>query len=410
MFLVVFGSNLPSFAKPNLEHHEFVIGGATNCHVYVDPGAVSLMRSQDNVSISDLTLTSETLATISLADGVFQFYKPLMYGLPIYYYESNGILAVSSHLELLREIGLGFELDAAGLPEFFVFRYVCPPRTLLQDICCIPLDCKLNGSIDSNKCFVTELAWTRRFSSGGTSGGFESGVEMTAAALTSSVTSLDTHSESVGCLLSGGVDSSILFQVARSHLGTHASHSTGYPFAREAENGERLYAESAANMLDADHTYHEFTNRSFLHSIVDAIAQAEMPLIHLQSALLCELFATRLPRSDKIILNGQGADGLYGLNIMFNYHHYRYMIRKPLAPLLGIASMVFSDSFMPFRKFSAWARRSWSTAFDDPNSGLWMLGVFGDMEWVNSHFGKSFEDVFRKRFEVSGAIQIVTRE
>lgn len=407
MFLVVFDCNkaMPAPELPDLKRYEFRYGKTAHCRVYADTNKVTVHESGDCLMISDRTLESGCLATIPRSGNDFRFHKPLMYGLPIYYVKTNGKLAVSSHIQLLRSIGMQLELDEAALPEFFVFRYVCPPRTLITDVYCIPLDCDLTGKLKSDNSFAADLTWTRRFSSDGDSCSFEGGVESTKDALISSVGSLEPHSDSVACLMSGGVDSSILFEIAKQKLGTRLSHSTGYPFASDAENDERNYAESAAEILEAEHTYHEFSNRSFLHSIVDAIDQSEMPLIHLQSALLCELFSKHLDPTDEVVLNGQGADGLYGLNIMFNYQHYKYLMHKPLAPLLRLASLLFSESFFPFKKFSSWAQRSWSTNFEDPQNGLWMLGVFGDIDWVESYFDASFDDIFAGRRTAIKALQ-----
>lgn len=398
MFLAIFNSNNKQPIKiPGLKNHEWGLGTHSRCSICVDPGTVDIRQSSDSLVISDRELGCETIATIPLDGSGFRFYKPLTYGMPIYYLELEGVLAVSSHIRLLREAGFSLELDPSLLPEYFVFRYVCPPRTLLRGVNCIPLDCELTGSTSPDRSGPATIHWTRRFTDAKAVSGFDEGVEDTVDALTSSIQTLSPHAQSVACLLSGGVDSSILFDLAKTQLGLHESHSTGYPFARDSENGEKLYANSAAKLLDARHTYHELSDRSFLHSIVDAIAQSEVPLIHLQSALLCELFSGRLPQSDRIVLNGQGADGLYGLNIMFNYNHYKYMMHKPLAPALQLASLFFTESFFPFKKFSTWARRSWSTDFDDESNGLWMLGIFGDIEWVSTYFGASAQDIFRNR-------------
>jgi asparagine synthetase B (glutamine-hydrolysing) len=408
VLLIIFHKHTSSFAcqERNLTPREIRIDDYWQCTIHADSNMLEISSSASEITLTDSALQSGLLASISLHTKTFRIVKPLLYGLPIYYCRIDGAVVICSHIRYLREIGASLNLATSALPEYFVFRYVCPPGTLIQDVSCIPIDCTLSGSLQTDGQIALDLQWSKSFQSPAEHIDISHGIKLTEEALANNIKSLRSSAESVACLLSGGVDSSILYKMSADFLGTEVSHSTGYPFESKTENGEFIYAMAAAESLGATHTYHEFTTKAFLHAIVDSINHAEMPLIHLQTVLLDLLFRDRLSPSDTIILNGQGADGLYGLNIMFNYQHYKYLIQRPFAPLLKMASLVFDESFLPFDKFSHWARRQWNTNFRSPSNALWMLGIFGDLDWTKSFFQASDDDIFGGRRSAVEALRV----
>lgn len=399
MFLIIFSArnSVHTDLRSNLAHQQFVIDDHWQCSVHYDNGVLELDADNSEIQLTDAILQSGPIASISTKRRRFRITKPLLFGLPVYYTEIDGSIVICSHIRYMRELGADLEMSKRSLPEFFVFRYVCPPQTLIRNVSCLPIDSSLHGVLRSDRRVTLNLEWSKAFQKPEESLDISDGIQLTETALATGCRSLSSSAESVACLLSGGVDSSILFKLSADILGTTSSHSSGYPFEDQTSNGERIYATTAAEAFGADHTYHEYATDSFLHGIIATIGHAEMPLIHLQTVILDLLFRDGLSGSDKIILNGQGADGLYGLNPMYNYRHHKYMIRRPLAPLHKLASLLVSDSFFPFERISNWSKMNWSTDFGDPQNAVWLLGVFGDAEWTKTYFHATDEDIFRNR-------------
>src|SRR5690606_12299336 len=71
------------------------------------------------------------------------------------------------------------------------------------------------------------------------------------------VDQLKPVAERVSVLLSGGVDSSLLFRSAQGELGVTDSFASGFPFETPEENEERRYSQSAATAFGAQHRYFE---------------------------------------------------------------------------------------------------------------------------------------------------------
>jgi asparagine synthetase B (glutamine-hydrolysing) len=133
--------------------------------------------------------------------------------------------------------------------------------------------------------------------------------------------------------------------------------------------------------------------------MVESIDQAEVPLVHLQSILLYMTYRDGLKPTDEIVLNGQGADALFGLTTMYRYHSKKYLVHRELAPLLWLASAIVPESFFPFGRYYQWSLRKWNLDFAHPANALWMMGEVGDRAWVQTYFGVDNADIVKRRLE-----------
>lgn len=387
---------------PGLRRHRASLGPHFVCDVYVDAGRFDLKVGDDVLTVAEATADLGTVCRLDLRGASGAVLKPLMLGLPVYVAAGGDRLVVSTRLRSLRGLGVLLEPRSSVLPEYFVYRYVTPPNTLLENVRALPVGGRLSFRVQGDRLHQDDIEWTTVFAGPRHQHSLEEGCKLFERDLVDRVAALSPRRRQVACLLSGGLDSSALFTIARDTLSVRESHSSGYPFEDpeyECRAGERHYAETAARALGSTHRFHEFTTREFLHGLIEAIDRAEVPLIHLQGILLGLLFRSGLSERERIVLCGQGADGIVGLTLMFNYMDKRYLVKRPLAPFLRMLSAAVPESFFPFGQLHRWSLRRWNGDYARPDHAVWMMGEFGDRDWVRSHFGVDDTAIVRGRLD-----------
>lgn len=76
----------------------------------------------------------------------------------------------------------------------------------------------------------------------------------------------------IGCLLSGGLDSSLVSAIAAKHLRQFGRKLKTYSIGiKDTDSLDRPYAEMVAKYIDSEHTCIEFTESEFLNAIPDVI-------------------------------------------------------------------------------------------------------------------------------------------
>ena len=130
----------------------------------------------------------------------------------------------------------------------------------------------------------------------------------------------------IGCLLSGGVDSSLIASYAREHLGELATVTVRMPDERYDESP---HARAVAEQIGSDH--HEIeASADAATDLVDLIGKLGLPLG--DSSLLPTYWACRGARSVvKAALSGDGGDELF-------WGYDRYRAAGLFNPLTGLAA------------------------------------------------------------------------
>ncbi len=401
MFIVAIrrtGAEMPA-PIAGLKHERRNFGRHFVCDVQYDGSRFRSSPNGGEWTLIDTALSDGETCRLKFAGPEGIVSKSLMFGLPIYFVATDSEVVCSTHVRLLRQAGIELKEDARTLPEYFVYRYVSPPKTLFQSVNCIPIGGSLRFRIDGDRAKVDEIAWTTAFNKSPDPLSFDESIEAIVDDMKRGMRALEASRDQVGCLLSGGVDSSMLYKLAKDYLSLNESHSTGYPFEDPANNGERIYAEAAAKTFGATHHYHVFSTRQFLHALIDSVDHAEIPVVHLQSVLLELVFGQALGPRNRIVLNGQGADGIFGSTMMWWYQKYRRLIHSPLAPLMGILGHTPANRSFPYRKLYAWSRKDWSLNLEHPDHALWMMGEVGEKSWVKEYYRVSEEEIVRNRLD-----------
>jgi asparagine synthetase B (glutamine-hydrolysing) len=394
-----------------LAHRGAPLGVSGVCDIFYDPDRYEIEESATGIRVRHRNVPDGDIFRMRRAPEECELRKPLMLGLPLYYSSSPRSFVASTHVRLLKAFGVPVRENRDALPEFFLYRYVTPPRTLFEGIQALPIGGRTAIAVARGEVMATAPTWTDVFRKSTTLYHLEESAARIKEDLERSIQSLRPHADGLACLMSGGVDSSILFKLCQDHLAINNSHSTGYPFENEAHNDERRYALSAADTFGSRHTYHSFSTQEFLRGVIDAINHAEVPLVAMQSVLLELVFNRELPERQKIVVCGQGADSVFGLSIMYHYQEARRVIRPALAPVFRLLANTLGrlpqgDHQFPWARMHAFSKRRWDLDFGNLNHGLWLMGEFADKDWVKSQFGVSDEQLIEGRRAAIGQFSL----
>ncbi len=400
-----------SEALMHLAHTRVAVGDTCNCDIYYDASRYEVTASMAGLSVRHKGVPGGDVFTLQSQLRRCSIRKPLLLGLPVYYSTTTRSFVASTHIRLLRAFGVPIQEDRGALPEFFLYRYVTAPRTLFQGISSLPIGGSFNASFGGGEIAATSPTWTDVFRKSTTLYHLEESAARIKEDLEHSIDSLRSRREQVTCLMSGGVDSSILFKMCQGHLSLRASHSTGYPFEADEFNDERKYAETAAAIFGSEHTYHAFTIQDFLQGVVESIDHAEVPVVAMQSALLDLVLNRALPDDQRIVISGQGADSLFGLSIMYHYQETRRVTKPALAPVFKLLANTLGrlpqgDHQFPWARMHAFSKRRWDLDFGNVNHGLWLMGEFADKDWVKSTFNVDDEALLAGRRAAIGQFSI----
>lgn len=341
--------------------------------------------------------------------NVLSVFKPTLSGRPIYYHiNSNGEFYCSTNISMLRKAGVIIKENISVLPEFFVYRYITPPKTLYENINQLSIGSKLHIALINGRCNVESEHKYNPFSI--KSGIFpesistEGIIEQIHINLTQSINHLSPCRERLSVLLSGGLDSSILFAICKDAFGISESYSTSYPFENVNNDIERKYAVSAAKALESDNHFYEADNNEFLNGFLEAISTAEEPIHHLQSVMFHLLFKKGLSQDKDIVVSGQGADGAFGLglhNQIYNHNNRnvvsRLLSRGPLFSIVKAASRITGRGSGFINNINI--KDNIYKELGNPSSIIYSMGNYGSEDWVCNYFNVRREDIIKNRYE-----------
>lgn len=359
--------------------------------------SVSLLASLENRESDDLFVSARFLRkTNTLKVSVY----PVAAQHVFYCVDAEGNFFLSSHIALLRQVGVPIEPDPKVLPEFLVYRVVAPPRTLFRNIRRVPTAGDITVQLKGEILEVNEqrLGYVPPEP---TEGKPEAEmVNQVAEILKASVSRLQPVAHRLATLLSGGLDSSTVATIARNQLSVRDTYSTAFPFDRFETNFEQKYALSGASALSTRHTLFTPTATDYLTGFIEALEVAEAPLDHLQSVLLHLLFKHAIPGRIDMLLTGVSADTALGGNFQFQWSQAPSLRRRLFSlPPSRLALRLLSRRWTGAQQLSQTitAARNLALPITDPLSPAWGVGAYGDFDWVRTHYGASRDDVISFR-------------
>lgn len=293
---------------------------------------------------------------------------------PCYWSLKPGSFTCSTSVSWLKETGHEVEWDSTCTPEYLMYRFVAPPRSILRGIR------KLAGGqvlvIDLEEWRVREgrrWHWPDREDVDHQEG-FTN-------VLRARVEEWGRCFPSAGVLLSGGLDSSLLAGLVRGVYPAQRTFSSSFSFANP-DDLEDEYALSMARHLGVVHQIHSTTSERYLTGWVESIFAAEEPVHHLQSVLLHLLFQDRAAAGLGAILCGEGADCIVGNASHEFLYRYRAAVAILRATRLGTVWASLVDALGWHGHWTTLFTRRYDCRLSSVHHFLWLLGRYGDHDVV----------------------------
>lgn len=320
-------------------------------------------------------------------------------GTTVYYHKTpTGDIFLSSSVQLLRKAGIQIEEDEKHLPEFFAYRCLLAPATLFRNIGRIPFGGQLIGTLGTGRLelAVTTIA-DKLDSHAGNLQNPADHINRLVESLHGVIRPLASVSDRVAMLLSGGIDSSVICQLATSDLGLRRTIATSYPFEAPAVEVERRYALTAAEAMKFQHEDYRATTTDYMTGLVETIALTETPVHHLQSVCLHLLQKSGLRSNEQIVLQGLGAGSVTG-----NFRNFLYLLDKPWSKLaaatpfyqlLQLAPPLTGRGKALFSRLTDLRNR---LPLEDPGNPIWAWHWHGDTHWICSRFNVTPADIIAR--------------
>jgi asparagine synthase (glutamine-hydrolysing) len=411
MFLVAItkseiANNLQSFAIEQFRINSSIITIVTDnflSNIFSEPRGFSIIESPfiRNQNFGDVIFSQ---ITYNNKNDVLEIFRSTLSGRPIYYHiNSKGELFCSTHISMLRKTGVKIEENRMALPEFFAYRFIMPPQTLYKNIKQLFPGSRLYIKLINGKCVIRSISNFDIPKKDKKINSIENISRQTSNYLSKAIQALSPCKDRVAVLLSGGLDSSILFKICQANYGVDTTYSTGYPFEDPRKNMEKEYALSAADTFQAKHKYYEVTNKQYLRGFIEAISAAEEPLNHLQSVMFYLLFQGGIPYNKDIIISGQGADTVWGGGLNYLLYTsdqmlFKLLLKSPLVKLLEFASRI-TNKGKYFIDISLKWKASKNCPKQDPNNIVWSADKYGSEDWVCKYFKVTSYDIIKNRYK-----------
>jgi asparagine synthetase B (glutamine-hydrolysing) len=333
-------------------------------------------------------------------------HKSTIAGRPIYYYfDKKGNFFCSTHIEYLRKSGVPIEENISVLPEFFLYRYIIPPRTMYKDINQVLIGDIITIDIRDGRCKIKKIeSYIPPKANKNIAKEHKNLFNEIGMIIDGAIKDLDIRQEKISVLLSGGLDSSILFKLCQENFKVDKSYSTGYPFDPPEKNKERSYSISAGEAFNSDHKYYEVSNEEYQKGFIEAVQAAEEPIHHLQSVMFQLLFKNCIPTNKNIIISGEGADGVWG----FSFHQtlyrnsklfYRILSQEPFLRLLKIMSKLTGRGIGIVESL-ALTKEKRDLPLTDPNNIIYFADRYGDSKWICEYYKVNEDNINRGRYEI----------
>ncbi|MEM9420611.1 MAG: asparagine synthase (glutamine-hydrolyzing) [Planctomycetota bacterium] len=232
---------------------------------------------------------------------------------PLYWHDDGKQLVFASELKaLLRYLDRKFDIDPAALDEFFTRGYILSPRTIFQGIHKLPAGCRLRLNANDWRIDIDRYWDVETYEPADIPVDADDAVELLDELLTDAVSKRMVSDVPLGCLLSGGIDSSLITAIASKVCDSPIS-AFSIGFDESDAHNELPFAEMVAKHHDCRWISRMVrggdSNGNFLSDLDDALRFFDEPygnftaIAQRKLAQLCREHLT-------VVLSGQGGDEL----------------------------------------------------------------------------------------------------
>ena len=222
---------------------------------------------------------------------------------PLYYAIDGDRVAFASEQKALGSTRR--KLDLGAVDRLLTYRYVPSPGTLLENVFKLPPAHVLEISPRGRR---TWCYWKERAAASDRPVDLDDAVEEYRSALVQAVRRQLVSDVPVGLYLSSGIDSTALLALMRRELGEGIPTFT---IGFRGHAGETDDAAEIARTFQAKHTALEVSEQDYIDTFERYIWHLEEPVAN--ESAPAGYFLSKLARPEvKVVLNGQGADELWG--------------------------------------------------------------------------------------------------
>jgi len=298
---------------------------------------------------------------------------------PLYLTEDAHRIRFASSLTALlaggdRDNSIDTRIDPVALHHYLTFHSVVPPpRTILRGVTKLPPAMLMAIEPDGRRTMTTywEPDFTRREERAEWSE--RDWEDAVLASLRLAVERRLVADVPVGCLLSGGVDSSLIVGLL-AEAGQHglATFSIGFESVGGVAGDEFRYSDIIAERFDTDHHQIRIGTDRMLPALEGAIGAMSEPMVS-HDCVAFYLLSQEVAKHVKVVQSGQGADEVFA-----GYHWYPPM-GEPDAASLGGSVASYRNAFFDRDQsvYQALVSPALATA-DDPSE-----------QFVTEHFARA---------------------
>lgn len=225
---------------------------------------------------------------------------------PLFYTVQDGTLYFASEIKALQAMGVRLTWDEEAIGQS-LYSYVGPERTYFNGVKQLPPGCCLVATRDELRI---EPYWDLDYPQAGVETNFSEAewIERVRHSVSEAVRLRMRADVPVGCLLSGGLDSSAALGLARQHSSGPLKAFTIAFDVKELDESDR--AERTAAAVGADFHRIAVSNREFAEVFADAVWHTEG--FHYNNHGAARYLLSRAVRDAglKVVLAGEGGDEL----------------------------------------------------------------------------------------------------
>ncbi|AUJ61249.1 MULTISPECIES: asparagine synthase (glutamine-hydrolyzing) [Bacillus amyloliquefaciens group] len=270
----------------------------------------------------------------------------------IYYYTDGEHFAFSSEIKALSALPFTkFEIDEKLIFQYLFYKAIFPPETIFKNIFKLRPGTFLkvtNGVLRENEYHKSKLDSPSQ----------ESLEEALDKALNKSINEMIPEEVSYGCLLSGGLDSSII--VSYLHKNRYSNfniYSIGY--SGQLEDDERKFAQNLTKKLGL--TLNEVILKPeeiplLLNKVIYSLEEPIQDPITIPTYKVIK----EASKKNRVLLTGDGSDELFG-----GYSRYKSMLKNGLSGYRDSIGTMTKSQFMNFFKLNHWFNDGYSILKND---------------------------------------------
>jgi asparagine synthase (glutamine-hydrolysing) len=290
---------------------------------------------------------------------------------PLYLTEDGHRIRFASTLPaLLAGGGVDTRIDPVALHHYLTFHSVVPPpRTILRGVTKVPPGSLIALEPDGTRSTTTY--WTPEFTRSADHSDWseKDWEDAVLAALRVAVERRLVADVPVGCLLSGGLDSSLIVGLlAEAGQRGLSTFSIGFESVGGVAGDEFRYSDIVAERFATDHHQIRIGTERMLPALDGAIGAMSEPMVS-HDCVAFYLLSQEVSRHVKVVQSGQGADEVFA-----GYHWYPPMGESP-APVEDSVSS-YRAAFFDRDAAGVHALAAEGTVADDDPSGRFVTEHF----------------------------------